>query len=304
MLRIIPTLFLILFFELTVTPQAPQAPEPAIPDRQNNGSKAADRNAAFIESIKTGDVSQVLQLLDVSISPDTTDDEGTPALHWSVRMNRPQIAEILLARKAGVDKEDHNGGNTALHIAAVEGRSDLVKLLIKFGADVNHKDSAGHTALMCAAFGATLRSAPVWLASSFYEIDEDDDLFRMMGSEHHQAAKLLLEAGANVNAQGKDCGLTVLMIAALGGNVELTKLLLERHADLNLGDGNWTALRYAETIDSPQGLKDILADIDDQDSRQTFLNWVHLTAASRRAVATMLRKAGANQTTLLNYSNR
>jgi len=207
-------------------------------------------------------------------------------------MNRTDIAEALLVRKAKVDEEDEKDG-TALQVAASAGRADLVKVLIAHGADVNHPDKNGHTALMCATFGSVIKSAPAWLASSFFELDEDDALFTRMGTEHLLAAKLLLDAGANVNAQGKDCGLTALMVAAMHGNVELAKTLLDHGADVKLTNGELTALQFAEASNSPQGLKEELDDLSDTNLKQAFLNWVHLTTPGRQAVATMLRKAGA-----------
>jgi ankyrin repeat protein len=175
------------------------------------------------------------------------------------------------------------------------GRANLVKLLIAHGADVNHKDHGGHPALLLAAFGAAVKGAPEWLAKSIFEIeDEDDDkVLQMLGHEQLESAKLLLDAGANVNEQGGDCGLTPLMVAALVGNVELAKLLLEHHADVNLNNGENRALKFAEMFDSPEELQKALGNCDDDEEKQALLKWAHFTAPGRKTIAEMLRKAGA-----------
>jgi len=293
MWRIILILSLTLLFTGAAAAQE-SGVSPSTSSSQPVDSESARDDAELIEGVKTGDLAKILKLLDQGVSPDTADDEGTTALSWAVKSNHPEVIEILLKRKATVNKEDKTDGGTALDVAAAEGRADLAKLLIAHGADVNHKDNSGHTALMLAAFGATLKKAPIWLASSFFEINEDDVLFKMMGDEHLGAAKLLLDAGANVDAQGGDCSLTALMVAAMGGNVELTELLLKRGANVKLVDGEWTALKFAEELDSPEASKQVSEEVDDEDQRQAFLNWLHFTAPGRREVAAMLRKAGAN----------
>jgi ankyrin repeat protein len=293
MLRIIPILFLIILLKTSASAQNPDVrlPPPET-NKQSETVPATDDESDLIERVKEGELAEVLRLLEKGVSPNAKDGNRSPALHWAVRKNRTDIVEALLARKARVDEEDENDG-TALQVAASAGRADLLKLLIAHGADVNHPDKNGHTALMCAVFGAAIKSAPAWLASSFFELDEDDALLTMIGSEHLAAAKLLLDAGANVNAQGKDCGLTALMIAALHGNVELAKTLLEYRADVKLTNGKFAALQFAVALNSPQELKEELDHLPDNESRQAFLNWVHLTAPGRQAVVTMLRKAGA-----------
>jgi ankyrin repeat protein len=169
----------------------------------------------------------------------------------------------------------------------------LVKLLLDHGAEVNHKDKGGHTALMIAAFGAMIKNAPLWLASALLGLDENDELFTRIGSEHNLAAQVLLKGGADVNAQAEDCGMTTLMVAALSGNAELAKILLANKADVNIKNGERSALRYAESLDSPESLQSELKDCKDNEERQTFLNWIHLTAPGRHEIARMLRKAGA-----------
>ena len=77
------------------------------------------------------------------------------------------------------------------------GDSDKVKRLIEEGADVNAKDNYGNTALM-------------WASQHGYI----------------EVAKLLIEAGADVNLRGT----TALMIALEEGHTEIVELLKEAGA--------------------------------------------------------------------------
>ena len=93
----------------------------------------------------------------------------------------------------------HN--KTALQEAALGVNGQIVKRLIKAGADVNIARRDGNTALTLI---------------NFYDRGECTD-----------AQVALLESGANVNAADTSGG-TALMNAASNGNVEVVKMLLER----------------------------------------------------------------------------
>ena len=91
-------------------------------------------------------------------------------------------------------------GFTALMIAAVWGRSDLVKLLLDRRADIDATNSFGVTALM---------TASTW--------------------GHMEVVKILLDKGANVHIQSKD-GWTALRLALSKNHLEISELLKSRGA--------------------------------------------------------------------------
>jgi ankyrin repeat protein len=68
-----------------------------------------------------------------------------------------QCVQILLLKTGGraIDVADTRG-RTALALAAYEGRTDLVRMLLDSGADPNVADSDGRTAL----FHAVMRNHP------------------------------------------------------------------------------------------------------------------------------------------------
>ena len=134
--------------------------------------------------------------------------------------------EIIRAIEAGADvnAKDDIYGITALMWAAMNGRSEVVKILLDAGADVNAKTEGGTTALMLAAF-----------------------------LDNTEVAKILLNAGANVNARTKD-GRTALIEAASEGRVKIVKTLLDAGADVNAKDKDGKrAVDYARKSFSFQG---------------------------------------------------
>jgi len=72
-------------------------------------------------------------------------NEQTP-LYWAAHGGNKAIAELLIAKGAGVNSKNHEG-SIPLHVAALRGYKDVVKLLLANSADVNAKDKYGYTPL-------------------------------------------------------------------------------------------------------------------------------------------------------------
>ncbi|WP_265033965.1 ankyrin repeat domain-containing protein [Wolbachia endosymbiont (group A) of Sicus ferrugineus] len=58
--------------------------------------------------------------------------------------------EYFIQKGADVNAKDKDG-NTPLHLAAMKGKIDVVKILLEYNADVNTKNNEGRTALYYAA---------------------------------------------------------------------------------------------------------------------------------------------------------
>ena len=65
-------------------------------------------------------------------------------LSRAIDRNLPYDVQFLLANGANPDSPIWNGG-TAVHMAVVQGRLEVLKMLLDYGANPNAKDGAGHT---------------------------------------------------------------------------------------------------------------------------------------------------------------
>src|SRR5262245_2456533 len=124
----------------------------------------------------------------------------------AIRRSDRQKIELLL--RQGADPNSRNSeGMTALMYAAVCADAPTMRVLLAHGADSNSQNPAGAPALM-------------WAAGDIAK------------------TKLLVQAGADVNAKSK-LGRTPLIIAsATAGNLETIRLLLAKGADPKLVDEN------------------------------------------------------------------
>jgi ankyrin repeat protein len=82
-----------------------------------------------------------------------SDKDGTRPLHWAVRADELEIADLLL--KAGADATAQNRlGLTALNLAAANGNGAMMRKLLDHGADANEVEKTGETILMVATRSA------------------------------------------------------------------------------------------------------------------------------------------------------
>jgi ankyrin repeat protein len=117
-------------------------------------------------------------------------------------------------------------------------QQDIIKYLIKNGADINKSNSKGVTPLMFAImyFPQKLEIVEFMLNHQANLKVKDKagntPLTGAVGAGRAAAVKLLMKHGANVNAPTRK-GLTPLMLAVASNNPEMFKLLLENGADMN-----------------------------------------------------------------------
>uniref|UniRef100_A0A0R3S3B5 Notch n=1 Tax=Elaeophora elaphi TaxID=1147741 RepID=A0A0R3S3B5_9BILA len=145
--------------------------------------------------------------------------------------------ENLFLAGAFIDAED-DSGETALIMAIKAGRAEVVKCLLRFGADVTATDIHNRTALHHAA---SINAADI--------IDAIDDAdcsplmtIAKLGYRDPEAVALLIDAGADINCTGNHTngetykGRTALHYAVMQSNQELARYLVERGANLNIQD--------------------------------------------------------------------
>lgn len=182
---------------------------------------------SLVKSVKFDDDKAVAKDIAGGMDPNATDDQGMPLLVIAAREKSDKVAAVLLDNpKTKIEAEDRAGEN-ALMLAALNGDSDLVKLLITKGAEVNKKG---------------------WTALHYAAANGNDDI-----------AKLLLGYSAYVDAQSPN-GTTPLMMAARGDHITTLKLLLDSGADINAKNQiGMNALDFAKQYKAPDAIKGLSA---------------------------------------------
>lgn len=150
-----------------------------------------EKVSALCEAVASGDVSYARRVLSDGVHPDETVDDGVPPLALAVangdlamaaalieagadvnyncesglsilavaiQKANEEAVKLLLAKRADPNKRVFSGGRTVLHMASVMGLADIIRALVKGGADVHVQDHDGFTPIMI-AIGARKQQA-------------------------------------------------------------------------------------------------------------------------------------------------
>ena len=181
------------------------------------------------------------------------------ALHDAAEEGDVEAVKSLIAKGEKINEQNEEYKQTPLHIAVYNENSELVKVLIKAGADVNIKMKNGYTALHIAAFYGDKKSVSSLLRGKADVNAKGDDgitpLHRAAEGGDVKTIKILLANGANVNAQSNDL-VTPIHIAAYLGNADATGFLIQNGADINAKNKEGkTALDEATTAEEDKTIQ-------------------------------------------------
>lgn len=224
-----------------------------LPQIKDALAKGADINAvnenkwtALMYAIQWDNLNLAQFLLSQGANPNLKDMyEATPLMITCMSARSEPMIKLLV--ESGADVNAKNMYNwTPLHFCADGGTGESfvrnIKLLLDKGADINALTDTGETPLLKAVhFPSNLEIVTLLLKrgadvnrQSYPDSFGYAPLHDAAIYSSHDMVKLLLDNGANVNAQatGKlDKGDTVLHRAAYVGDESLAKLLLSKGAD-------------------------------------------------------------------------
>lgn len=152
-----------------------------------------------------GDLAAVRSLLADNVDVNAAQGDGSTALHWAAYAGHVEMVRLLLAHRASLKAHTRLGALTPLMMAARNGHTDVIRVLLDANDDATAANANGTTPLMLAAAAGKA-----------------------------DAVTLLIDRGADVNARDATSGQTALMFAAALGRVDAIKALTTRKADPNI----------------------------------------------------------------------
>ncbi|KAI4180603.1 MAG: hypothetical protein L6R41_007137 [Letrouitia leprolyta] len=196
--------------------------------------------------------------LDYGAYIDAKDYEGQTPLYLASAKGFASIVELLLEEAADTSIRT-SAGRTALYKAGGNGRDDIVELLLRYGADpALGRGRYGETTLYKAAWYDDLDTVDLLLD---YETDVNIRNKKKMESYKGPVEKILhgIMAGlsndhAIMNAWGK----TALHAAAYRGHEETLKLLIDAGADIEAVGNDGQTPMYLAAQQKHQGIVQIL----------------------------------------------
>lgn len=155
------------------------------------------------------------------------DEYGKTPLFYATLQNNIKAVELLIENKASPT------ACSGLLINAVKSESkNLIELFLKLGLNVNECDNMGRTPLHYSALNQSDDYIfPVVSLELFPEFKEEKSKIDEKGSHKAEIAKILLEAGAEVDTRSHE-GVTALHNACLKGYFDVVKVLFEYNAKM------------------------------------------------------------------------
>lgn len=228
---------------------------------------------SFVGSVAQQRKAAALLFLKAGIDPDSVDNEGSTALMQAAGHGDMTLLNALLGARADVNKRNQRR-ETALEWAAIAGHTEVVRTLLSRGADA---DSVNRAFVFSAELGRT--------ETLLVLIDR-------VGDKGKATAEALRRAAASSFVNTDEDRL-----------IEVSRLLLQRGADINAPDDNgWAALTSA--VESGRGrlvrlLIDSGANVNHRCACSGWLSGGYTPLAmavqrDRTAIADMLLTAGAD----------
>jgi ankyrin repeat protein len=177
----------------------------------------------LLAAAKSGNLPGMSTLMNDFPRLDVRDERGNTPLILAASENQIAASRMLINYGAEIDIRGENGF-TALHVAAYFGHVDTVALLISHGANIENRLNPDPGKVGAAG-------TPLWSA---------------VRNGHENMVKLLIAAGADVDAKDGDQN-PLLVYAVSLGNLQIVALLRQAGADASLFATNGhTAYSLAE----------------------------------------------------------
>ena len=217
-------------------------------------------------ALKNRNEKMVRLLLEAGVNVNYTDTNGISALNGTVLADRPRMTQLLIEAGANPNLKSKDG-NSAIHLAAITGKSRVLTELLKGEFNIDLQNANGETPLSSATQAdntADIISILLKAGANPNRFDNEKlaPIHYVAMSNDMELLDLLIEYGADVNAQAGS-GLTPVIASTTSqDNEEMIRALVDKEAKLEtIGelDGQaMTALMMASMHTSSKNLKTLL----------------------------------------------
>ena len=206
---------------LTILPACRKHGETVKSDLSEAGYKLTAED--WFRASRENDAGALKKFISGGFKPDIRNPDGDSALHIAASAGAEHSTKFLLDRGLAVDLRGASD-RTPLMDAVIADQTEMVRWLLRQGADPRTKDKDGFMPLMLAVREG--RSGSVAELASYNRENLDAALLLAALVGRADVIDSLTNYGASVYAKMED-GRTPLMIAAENGNTEAVKLLLD-----------------------------------------------------------------------------
>ena len=221
-------------------------------------------NPVLLFATWKGAVEMVADLLGQGANPNAADEVGRTCLHLAAINGKTDVSELLLKKGAGVDVFDKHHLATPLFCAAVSENSQAIKILLDYGANINAGlHEYGVSALHCAVRANSIANVEMLLKlgaiPNNVQLFSETPLHTAASMGFEECVKLLIEHGACLGVLMGSMKMTALHLAAQDGNTESVQYLVTGGANIDSRNARGqSALHLAALAQSPETVEVLL----------------------------------------------
>ncbi|KAL9224138.1 hypothetical protein vseg_000204 [Gypsophila vaccaria] len=233
------------------------------------------RNSPLHYSAAQGHHEIVSLLLETGVDINLRNYRGQTALMQACQHGHWEVVQTLIIHKANIHRADYLNGGTALHLAALNGHTRCIRLIL-----ADYIPSISNTWNMLQKKSKIEYERTDFNSSALHQVinkpaDGGITALHMAAlNGHSEAVQLLLELGASITEKTVQDGTTIDLIgagstalhyAACGGNVQCCQMLIERGASVTVVNTSgctplmvarsWHRDSAAEILSTPQHIR-------------------------------------------------
>lgn len=227
------------------------------------GAKASDleseTSSGVIQALNAGDAETAILLINSGADIHKIDTDGYSALALAAKQNMTNVFEILVKKGADVNQTSRNTSAIPIEIVLSNDQAEMLEIMFNNGLKAS-PDAVLLRAISAKTNNVISVALKHGARPNIMNLSGQPVLWLAIVKDNNEAAKALIEAGALLDVQDKEKGISPLSLAIARGNVEMVNYLLERKANPDLIDSNgFSSLAYAAAYGQAEIVKALIA---------------------------------------------
>lgn len=202
----------------------------------------------FFDAVLCCKETKIREIVAQGFDINSINEDGGTALHKAAEQGNFPLVRLLAELGADLNTLDDDGATPLMVVAngIYASQAKAMRTLIRAGANVNHQNEYGYTALSYALGDSSTPAVFIDILLKAGARWQEQDIYNAAASGHIQFLKYVLATGIDLNKFDAD-GLTLLMRATERSQARVMRILLRAGASVNVrNERGETALHFAD----------------------------------------------------------